>query len=106
MDVLPGRDDHVFTTVGLVQRAVQRTTNFELVRALVARGFGYLVLVQRPIHDVTYDGLPFVTRAIANPISPLRVVMGWLTGLRLHRRVAAFVDFSTRLFGEGAGHRA
>ncbi|MBP0650044.1 LysR family transcriptional regulator, partial [Mycobacterium tuberculosis] len=69
MDVLPGRDDYIFSVLGIKPHlVVQRTTNFELVRALVARGFGYSILVQRPSIDLTYDGLPIATRAIANPV--------------------------------------
>jgi DNA-binding transcriptional LysR family regulator len=99
MEVLPGRDDHIFSALGLKPRmVVQRTTNFELVRALVARGLGYSILVQRPSLDFTYDGLPVITRAIANLTPPLRVIVGWPSKMRLHRRAAAFVDFSASAF--------
>ena len=99
MDVLPGRDDYIFSVLGIKPHVVvQRTTNFELVRALVARGFGYSILVQRPSIDLTYDGLPIATRTILNPVPPLRVIIGWPATMQLHRRAVAFVDFAVDAF--------
>lgn len=95
MDVLPGKDDYIFSRLGLMPRSVvQRTTNFELVRALVARGFGYSVLVQKPAIEVTYEGLKIVAKPIANPVLPLRVIIGWPAASRLNRRACAFVEFA------------
>lgn len=99
MDVLPGRDDYIFSVLGIKPHVVvQRTTNFELVRALVARGFGYSILVQRPTLDLTYDGLPIATRTIQNPVPPLRVIIGWPATMPPNRRAAAFVDFAVATF--------
>ena len=67
IDVLPGRNDHLFAAIGITPNIVHRTTNFEFVRALVAHNLGYAVLVQRPQTDITYEGLPVVVRPIANP---------------------------------------
>ena len=58
IDVLPGRNDHLFAAIGITPNIVHRTTNFEFVRALVAHNLGYAVLVQRPRTDITYEGLP------------------------------------------------
>ena len=73
IDVLPGRNDHLFAAIGITPNIVHRTTNFEFVRALVAHNLGYAVLVQRPRIDITYEGLPVVVRPIANPVPPLTV---------------------------------
>jgi DNA-binding transcriptional LysR family regulator len=101
IDVLPGRDEHLFAAVGLTPNVVHRTTNFEFVRALVAHNLGYAVLVQRPKNDVTTEGLPLVVRPIANPVPHLTVSLAWPANLHLHRRVRAFVDFSVETFKDG-----
>jgi DNA-binding transcriptional LysR family regulator len=98
IDVQPGRNDHVFGSVGLAPRIAHRTTNFELVRALVARHLGYAVLIQRPKFDVTYEGLPLEVRPIANPIPPLAVALAWPKTIHQHRRVMAFAAFGAKLF--------
>ena len=98
LDLLPGRNDHIFTSLGMTPRTAHRTTNFELVRALVARNVGYAVLVQRPKHDLTYEGLPLVIRPIANTVPPLVAIFAWPANIRLHRRVKAFVDFGVETF--------
>ena len=93
IEILPGRDDHIFLSQGIRPRATYTTTNFEMVRALVARNLGYAVLVQRPIHDITYEGLPLVIRPIGNRIPPLVVVLCWPNSVHLNRRMRAFISF-------------
>lgn len=46
---------------GIGPNIAWRSTSFEAVRGLVARGLGWSVLVQRPPVDISYDGLPLVT---------------------------------------------
>ena len=101
IDVLPGRNDHLFAAIGITPNIVHRTTNFEFVRALVAHNLGYAVLVQRPRTDITYEGLPVVVRPIANPVPPLTVCLAWPSNLHLHRRVKAFADFTVKACREG-----
>ena len=100
IDVKPGRNDHVFGSVGLTPRVAHCTTNFELVRALVARNLGYAVLIQRPKFNFTYEGLPLEIRRIANPIPPLAVAFAWPKTIHQHRRVMAFVSVGAKLFGD------
>ncbi len=101
IDVLPGRNDHLFAAIGITPNIVHRTTNFEFVRALVAHNLGYAVLVQRPRSDVTYEGLPLVIRPIANPVPSLTVALAWPANLHLHRRVKAFADFTAKACRDG-----
>lgn len=98
MEAMPGKPDFVFSYVGITPRPIYRTTNFELVRSLVARNVGYAVLVQRPVTNVTYEGLPLVLRPIANKIPPLRVILAWPTTVHLHQRVVALLNYGEKLF--------
>jgi DNA-binding transcriptional LysR family regulator len=58
LDVHPSRlnTEHIFRSLNLRPQISHTTTNFELVRCLVARGLGYGVLFQRPASSLTYDG--------------------------------------------------
>jgi DNA-binding transcriptional LysR family regulator len=69
-----------------------RTTEFELVRALVARGMGYSILTQHTAIDVSYENRRFVTRLIEDAPRGLNVVAAHLSGVRLTRRASAFIE--------------
>jgi DNA-binding transcriptional LysR family regulator len=76
-------------------RITHRTTDFELTRSLVARGFGYAILIQRPAVDRSYEGLPLAVREIT-PTNPSGgVLMIWPQRVRLSDRAAAVVAFAT-----------
>jgi len=85
----------LFERAGVTPRIARRTSDFELTRSLVARGFGYAILIQRPAVDRTYEGLPVVVREItpASPSGGVRMI--WPRGVRLSDRAAAMVAFAT-----------
>jgi DNA-binding transcriptional LysR family regulator len=66
-----------------------RSVNYETVRGLVARGLGYSILNQRPVHDVTYGGGTVQPREIANDLPALRVVTAQLSTVRSTARAIA-----------------
>ena len=70
LDVHPSRPntEHIFGALKLNPLIGHTTTNFELVRCLVARGLGYGVLFQRPLSPMTYDGKPLVVLEIDDRI--------------------------------------
>ena len=72
-----------------------RPRTFELTRALVGRGLGYALLVQRPEIDRTYEGTQVVIKEIAEDVLQSRVVVAWPKAVRLNLRASAFVGFST-----------
>ncbi|MDI9933206.1 LysR family transcriptional regulator [Rhodococcus sp. IEGM 1354] len=95
---LPPAAEHtllLFERAGITPRITQRTYDFELTRSLVARGFGFAILIQRPAIDNTYEGLPVAVREItpANPSSGVRMM--WPRGVQLSDRASAVVAFAT-----------
>jgi DNA-binding transcriptional LysR family regulator len=84
----------VFHRLGLTPDVRYRPRTFELTRALVGRGLGYALLVQRPANDRTYEGCQVVVKEIAEPVEEARIVVAWPKAVRLNRRASAFVDFS------------
>jgi DNA-binding transcriptional LysR family regulator len=71
LDVPPASRDTLllFERAGISPRVAQRTSGYELTRALVARGFGYSILIQRPAVDRSFEGLPLTVREIT-PADP------------------------------------
>jgi DNA-binding transcriptional LysR family regulator len=89
----------IYQHLDLVPRVTYRPITFELTRALVGRGMGYALLVQRPANDRTYEGCPVVIKEIAESVPDARVVIAWPRTIRLNRRADEFVRYCTRTFG-------
>ena len=83
----------IFDRLGIAPEVRYRPTTFELARALVGRGMGYALLVQRPANDRTYEGKKVVIKEISEPVGDFRILLVWPKGTRLNQRARAFVDF-------------
>lgn len=90
----------LFEMRGLIPFIRFRTTEFELVRTLVARGFGYGILSQRTDIDVTYENRRFVSIPIEDASRGLNVVVAYVSSARLTRRASAFVDHCKQCFSD------
>jgi DNA-binding transcriptional LysR family regulator len=84
---------------GVRPNVSHRTPNFELVRSMVARGLGYSLLVQKPVIDQSYEGLPLVAKRIHPQLSAETVLLVWPEGVRLNRRVTALIAFAQETIG-------
>jgi len=82
----------VLQAAGVTPRVERVTGSFETLRALVARGHGWGVLVQRPASGVSYEGLALATVEIADPVAPAPVVAATVVGERLSRRAAMALE--------------
>jgi DNA-binding transcriptional LysR family regulator len=92
----------VFDAVGIGMVVAHRAGSFELARALVARGLGYSLAVQRPVVQTSVDGLPFVTRPLRDTVPTTPVVLGYAAGGRITRRAQAFAAYCRELFRGGS----
>lgn len=91
----------LFECAGITPRITQRTSDFELTRSLVARGFGCAILIQRPAVDRSYEDLPVLVREITPAEPSCGVRMLWPRHVRLSDRAAAMVAFATRCTAPG-----
>lgn len=86
-----------FAALDLSPRIGYRVSSLELARSLVAAGLGYGLFLQRPSHDLTYDGAPVA----ALPLDPLPVPetlsIAWPTARRLSARASAFVHLAEEM---------
>ncbi|HRW20276.1 MAG TPA: LysR substrate-binding domain-containing protein [Dermatophilaceae bacterium] len=104
LDVPPSRE-HVLDMcrgAGIEPRIALRTSNFETARALVGRGLGWALLVQRTPSEVSYEGRPIVSLEVVDPALPsVEVVVTWPRDARLSRAAQAFAQLAAK-----AGRRA
>jgi DNA-binding transcriptional LysR family regulator len=83
----------IFDRLDITPAVRYRPTTFELARALVGRGMGYALLVQRPANNRTYEGKLVVIKEISEPVGDFRILLAWPKSTRLNQRARAFVDF-------------
>lgn len=93
-DLPPSRRllERVFTERGLTPRIRHRSANHELVRALVGRGLGFALLVTRPVHNLTHEGLPLAAVPLAGEVAEHELALAHPRGARLTRQAATFAD--------------
>lgn len=84
----------MFHERGLQPKVRHRSTSFEVVRTLVARGLGYAVLVQRPTNAATYEGLPLIHKDIEPTVPPVGVEVIWPSTGTVPARVQALITFA------------
>ncbi|TSI18588.1 LysR substrate-binding domain-containing protein [Brevibacterium aurantiacum] len=82
----------MFHERGLQPRIRHRTTSYEVVRTLVARGLGYGVLVQRLTNSASYEGYPLVVKEIEPAVEPVGVEVIWPSNRAAVPRVTALID--------------
>jgi DNA-binding transcriptional LysR family regulator len=87
----------LFAARGLVPRVRHRVQSTEAVRALVARGLGYGVLVQRPANPASYEGYPVAMLDISPAVPPVGVDVIWPGSPEPTDRARALIDFARAL---------
>ncbi|MFG1929227.1 LysR family transcriptional regulator [Mycobacterium sp. NPDC048908] len=104
IDISPGEAFYraILSRAGVTPRVVHRTSSVEGVRALVARGFGWSMLLQQSRTKLSYEGRAYRELDIADDVPHVAVVAVTPRG-RLTRRTAAFCDYCTKFFGSGPG---
>lgn len=90
---IPHNNEQLMAAAGLRANVHYRTSDIELVRALVARGLGYTMLVQRWPSDVSHEGLPLVTRELGGKLPEYDLVAVWPRKTRLTGRARALLEF-------------
>jgi len=104
---VPPSGDHVLQmcrTAGFDPRVGLRTTNYETARALVGRGLGWSLLVQRTPVDVSYEGRRVPSFEVVDPPLPaVSIVVAWRREAPLSRAAQAFVTLAARGPGQATG---
>lgn len=77
---------------GLRPNVIHRSTSYETVRSMVARGFGYSLFFQQTMTDVSYEGLRLVHRKIQPPLEAEPVVLSRHVDAKPTQRAQAVGD--------------
>lgn len=86
---------HMCSQAGFTPQVRFRPKNFETARALVGRGLGWTLLIQRPQLDVTYEGLRVVVRPdVHPPLAAVDILLVWPQDALLSRVGRAFVAYA------------
>ena len=93
----PSNAERLLHDRGLEVDVFYRSPSIEVVRAMVAHGLGYTILVQHWPANVSVDGLPVVGRPIAGNTPPYRVVATWNETNPLSPRSLAVIDNLRRI---------
>ncbi|MGG4773357.1 LysR family transcriptional regulator [Paenalcaligenes sp. Me52] len=100
LDIQPSRTFFVslFHDLGLTPNIVFGSPSIEMVRGMVAQGFGFSLLVTRPVIDRTYDGKRIVCVDIKETVARSGLVCARLKRTQLTKPAQLFLDFCrTRL---------
>jgi len=83
-----------FDSIGLSPHVRFRISNFEYGRSLIAAGLGYGLYLQRPLHDLTYEGAPLVAKPLRPMPTSERVSIAWPRDRRLTAKASSFVELT------------
>lgn len=81
----------LFYSQGLEPRIAHRFAATDMVKGMVANGFGYALLNARLAVNRALDGKPFVARALSGELRPLRLGLAWRADVTLTRAAEAFL---------------
>lgn len=82
----------IFQRAGVQPRIGYRGTEYELIRGMIARGLGYSLMIHRPAHNLTYEGLQVAYVPIRPAIPDESIVGVWPANVNLNRRARKFIE--------------
>ena len=88
----------MFPSLGVEPVIAYETPSFEMVRGLVANGYGYSLMHSRPPSDRTLDDKTLVYRPLSERVRPTWLGIARLGAMRSTRMVTAFAGFCREYF--------
>jgi DNA-binding transcriptional LysR family regulator len=100
IDMSPGQAFYraILSSARVTPPVVHQTSSVEGVRALVARGFGWSMLLQQSRTNLSYEGRAYRELDITDAVPDVALLAVTLRG-RLTRRTVAFRNYCTEFFG-------
>jgi DNA-binding transcriptional LysR family regulator len=100
IDMSPGQAFYraILSNARVTPPVVHQTSSVEGVRALVARGFGWSMLLQQSRTNLSYEGRAYRELDITDAGPGVALLAVTLRG-RLTRRTVAFRNYCTEFFG-------
>lgn len=96
LDISPSKDYFIslFTEMGLQPNIGFRSPSIEMVRGMVAQGFGYSILVTKAHSPYSYDGNILMDCEISDDIKKTTLSIAWMQETQLTRPAHVFIDYS------------
>jgi DNA-binding transcriptional LysR family regulator len=91
----------LFQVAGLQPTIAQRSRSPEVIRTLVANGFGYTIVNARPVNEVALDGTELRSVRIAGEPRAMLLGLATLASASSTRLVEAFTEHCRRVIGAG-----
>lgn len=82
----------LFEKAGVKPRVVERSGDLEVVRSLVANGFGYSIANFRPVTDLAADGRKLAFVPLSGAAQPMQIGLLYRKGAGSSVTVQAFID--------------
>jgi DNA-binding transcriptional LysR family regulator len=82
----------IFQRAGVQPQIRYRGTEYELIRGMIAQGLGYSLMIHRPAHNLTYEGLHVAYVPIRPSIPDESIVGVWPANVNLNRRARKFIE--------------
>lgn len=82
--------------LGVTPRPVWLSSQIETVRAMVARGLGWSILIQNPPTPVSYEGLPVLRKRIIEPIGKNDLCLGVPEDEAISHRIKVLIEHLRR----------
>lgn len=103
LDASPGPTNvrNYFASLGLAPRPEMSFPDFEVVRSMVGRGFGYSLVLQRQEAEVSYEGLEVVARDLEPAPGLTSVFSAWHSRRTLSPPARVARTYLSSTFGPG-----
>lgn len=103
LDLPPSGDNtlRLLQEQGLSPTVIHRSSSYETVRSMVARGFGYSLFFQQTYAEWSYEGLRVVDREIDPPLAAEPVVLSYDRAVGPTYRAAAVRNLILAMFQPG-----
>lgn len=92
--------DGLFKQAGVKANKGFIAPSFEVLRGMVGHGLGYAITITKPSSNMTYDGAALARRPIAEPVSPVRLVMAYQGSNLANKLVSEFIQYTKEYFQE------
>lgn len=94
----------IFQRAGVQPRIGYRGSEYELIRGMIARGLGYSLMIHRPAHKLTYEGLEVAYVPIRPAIPDESIVGVWPANVNLNRRARKFIEVARDVMASSPLH--
>jgi DNA-binding transcriptional LysR family regulator len=91
----------LFAAAGVSPRVAHRSVHPDVIRTMVANGFGYTIINARPINDRALDGMPLATLPIAGNPRPMILGLVRVASVKPTRLVEAFEQHCRAVMASG-----